>query len=106
MTRIAEGGTRRGAAPVADVTLRVARFLSSPLIGPPALVECAGLALASGGALRATSPAERLRPGLGSGLTDGVDFSVGDELESAEGDFAKDSEPRVLSLDFSSEGVA
>jgi len=106
VTRIAEGGDGCGAAPVAEVTLRGAGFFSAPLIGPPALVECAGLGLAGGGAFRAISPAEPLRPGLASGLTVGLDSIVRDEFESVEGSFAKVSESRVLSLDFSSEGVA
>lgn len=106
MIRIAEDGDGCGAAPVAGVTLREAGFLGAPLIGPTALDECAGLGFAGGGALRAISPVEPLRPGLASGLTDGLDSIVGDAFESMEGAFAKDSESRVLSLDFSSEGVA
>lgn len=104
MTRITEGGDGCGAAPVAGVNLRGTGFLGAPLIGPTALGECAGLGLAGGGALRAISPAEPLHPGLASGLTDGLDSTVGDEFESAEGTFAKDSESRVLSLGFSSKG--
>ena len=106
MTRIVEGDDRNGAAPVAGVTLRGAGFLSAPLIGPTALGECAGLGLTGGGAIRAISPVEPLRSGRASGLADGLDSIVGDEFESVEGTFAKDSESRVLSLDFSSEGVA
>jgi|ERR1035438_930650 hypothetical protein len=40
------------------------------------------------------------------GLADGLDSIVGDEFKSVEGTFAKDSEYRVFSLEFSSEGVA
>jgi hypothetical protein len=97
-----EVGDGCGAAPVAGVTLRGAGFLGAPLIGPIALGECAGLGLAGGGAFRAISPAEPFRPGVGSALTDGLDSVVGDEFESAEATFAKDSESRVLSLGFSS----
>ena len=106
LTRIAEGDDGCGAAPVAGVTLRGAGRLGAPLIGPTALGECAGLGLAGGGAFRAISPVEPSRPGLLSGLADGLDSIVGDEFEPVEGTFAKDSASRVLSLDFSSEGAA
>ena len=106
MTRIAEGGDQCGAVPIAGVTLRGAGFLGAPIIGPTALGECAGLGLAGGGAFRAIGPVEPLRSGLASGLADGLDSIVGDEFESVEGTFAKDSESRVLSLDSSSDGVA
>lgn len=105
MIRIAEDGDGCGGAPVAGVTLRGAGFLGAPLIEPTALGECEGLGFAGGGSFRAITPAEPLRPGLASGLTDGLDSTVGDEFESAGGTFAKDSESWVLSLDFSSEGV-
>jgi hypothetical protein len=62
----------------------------------------AGLGLASGGAFRAISPAEPLRSGLASELTDALASIIGDEFESAEGTFAKDLEFRVFSLDFPS----
>jgi hypothetical protein len=106
VTRIAEGGDRCGAAPVAGATLGGAGFLGAPLIGPKALGGFAGLGLASGGAFRAISPAEPLRSGLASELTDALASIVGDEFESVEGTFAKDLEFRVFSLDFSSEAVA
>ena len=106
MTRIAEGGDGCGAAPIEGVTLLGAGFLGAALIGPTALGACAGLGLAGGGAFRAISPVEPSRSGLGSGLADGFDFIVGGEFKSVEGIFAKDSGSRVLSLDFSSEGVA
>lgn len=99
-----EGGDGCGAAPAAGVTLRRAGFLGAPLMGPTALGECAGLGLAGGGAFRAINPGGPLRPGLASGLTDGLDSIVGDELESVEDTFAEDSESRVLSLGFSSKG--
>src|SRR6266850_1513057 len=66
-------------------------------------LPCVGWDFPGGGAI---SPVEPLRSGLASGLADGLDSIVGDEFESAEGTFAKDSESRVLSLDFYSEGVA
>jgi len=91
--------------PVAGATLFGAGFLGKPLIEPAALGKGVGLGLASGGAFRPISPAEPWRPGTASGSTDGFDSIVGDELESVEDTFAKDSKFRVLSLDFSSEGV-
>ena len=97
-----EGDDRRDAG----ATLRGAGFLGAPFIGPTVLREYAGLGLAGGGAFRAINPVEPLRPVLASGLADGLDSIVGDEFESAEGTFAKDSESRVLSLDSFSEGVA
>jgi len=106
VTRIVEGDDRCGPERVAGVTLRGAEFLGAPLIGPTALGECAGWEFTGGGAFRAISPVEPLRSGLASGLEDGLDSIVGDKLESVEVTFAKDSEPRVLSLDFFSEGVA
>ena len=106
VTRIAEGGDGCGAAAVEGVTLRGAGFLDAPLIGPTALGECAGLGLVGGGVFRAISPVEPLRSGLASGLADGLDSIAGDEFETVESTFANDSESRVLSLDFSSEGVA
>ena len=106
LTRIAEGGDGCGAAPVAGVTLRGSGFLGALRIGPTALGECVGLGLAGGDAIRAISPVEPLRSGLPLGLVDGLDSIVGDEFESMEGTFAKDSESRVFSLDFSSESVA
>jgi hypothetical protein len=39
-------------------------------------------------------------------LTGGLDSIVGDEFKSVDGTFAEDSAVRVLSLDFSSEGVS
>jgi len=105
VTRIVEDDDRCGTARVAGVTLRGARFLGAPFIVPTVLRECAGLGLAGGGAFRAINPVEPLGSGLASGLTDGLDSVVGDEFESVEGAFAKDSEPGVLSLDFFSEGV-
>jgi hypothetical protein len=86
--------------------LRGAGFLGASLFEPTALGECAGLGFAGGGASRAISPAEPLRAGLASGLTDGLASIVGDEFASMEGTFAKDSEFLALPLDFSSEGVA
>jgi hypothetical protein len=68
------------------------------------LGEYAGSGIALGGAFRAISPVEPLRSGLVSGLADGLDSIVGDEFESVEGTFANDSESRVLSSDFFSEG--
>jgi hypothetical protein len=106
VTRIAEGGDGWGAAPIEGVTLRGAGCLGAALIGPTALGEFAGLGLAGGGVFRANSPVETLRSGLPSGLADGLDSIVGDELEAVEGTFAKDLESQVLSLDFSAEGGA
>jgi len=106
VTRIAEGCDGCGAAPIAGGTLRGAGFLGAALIGSTALGECAGLGLAGGGAFRAISPVEPSRSGLASGLADGLAAIAGDEFESVEGTFAKGSESRVLSLDFSSEGAA
>jgi hypothetical protein len=104
VTRIAEGGDGYSAPRVAGVTLRGAGRLGAPANEPTTLGECAGLGLAAGGAFRAISPVEPLRSGLTSGIADGLDSIVGDEFESVEGTFTKDSESRVLSLDFSSEG--
>jgi hypothetical protein len=106
LTRIAEGGGRCCAAAVAGVTLRGAGLLGAPRIELTALDECAGLGLARGGAFRATSPVEPLRSGLASGLADGLDSIVGDEFESVEGTFAKDSESRAPFSEFFSEGLA
>jgi len=106
VTRIAGGGDACGPAPIAGVTLRGMGCLGAPVIGPTALGEFAGLGLVGGGVLRATSPVAPLRPGLTSGLADGLDSIVGDELEAVEGTFAKDLESQVLSLDFSAEGGA
>jgi len=105
-TRIVEGDDRCGAARGAGVTLRGAGFFGAPLIGPKALGEGAGLGLARGGAFRAISPVEPLRSGLAWGLAGGLDAIVGDEFGSVEGTFAKDSESRVLFLDFFSGGQA
>jgi hypothetical protein len=58
-----------------------------------------------GGEFRAISPVEPLRSGLPLGLEDGLDSVVGKEFESVEGTFVKDSESRLFSPDFSSEGV-
>jgi len=91
---------------VAGVTPRGAGFLGAPLIGPTAFGECAGLGLSGGRAFRAISPAKPLRSELAWGLTDGFNSVVGDKFEFVEGTFAKDSECRVLSLDFSSGVVA
>jgi hypothetical protein len=104
VTRIVE--SRRVAARVAGVALRGAGFPGAPLIGTTALGEGAGLGLARSGAFRAISPIKPLRSGLASGLADGLDPIEGDEFESVEGPFAKDSESRVLSLGFFPEGVA
>ena len=79
-------------------------FLGAPLIGPTVFGKCAGLGLAGGGAFRAISPAGPLCPGVGLPLTDGLDSVVGNEFESAEATFAKDSESRMLSMGFSSKG--
>jgi hypothetical protein len=68
--------------------------------------ECACSGLAGGGAFRAVGSFEPLRSGPFSGFADGLDSLVGDEFKSVEGTFAKASENRVLSLEFSSEGVA
>ena len=106
VTRIAEGGDGWGAAPIEGVTLRGAGCLGAALIGPTALGEFVGLGLVGGSVFRAISPVEPLRSELTSGLADGLDPIVGDELEAVEGTFAKDSESRVLSLDFSAEGGA
>jgi hypothetical protein len=70
------------------------------------LGEYPGLGLAPGGTFSAISPVDPSRSGLASALAGGLDFIVGDEFESVEGTFAKDSESRVLSSDFFSEGVA
>ena len=67
VTRIVEDDDRCGATRVAGVTLRGARFLGAPLIGPTALDGCAGWEFAGGGAFRAISPVESLRSGLASG---------------------------------------
>ncbi len=101
-----EGSEWYGAAPGAGVTLRGAGFLGAALIGSTAMGECACSGLAGGGAFRAVGSFEPLRSGLLSGLADGLDSIVGDEFKSVGGAFAKDSEFRVLSLEFSSEGVA
>jgi hypothetical protein len=69
------------------------------------LGEYAGWGLARGGAFRAISPLEPFRSGLASGLADGLDSIGGDEFEPAEGTFVNDSESRVLSSDFFSEGL-
>ena len=106
VTRIAEGGDRCGDTPMADATLCAAGFLSAPFIGLTALSGWLGLGLAGGGAFRAGGQAEPLRPGLASGRTEGFDSIAEDEFESVEGTLAKDSEPRLLSLGFSSEGEA
>jgi hypothetical protein len=84
----------------------LAEFIGAALIGPTALAEYAGSELASGEVFRAVSPFEPLLSGLLMGLADGLDSIVGDEFKSLEGTFAKDSEYRVFSLEFSSEGVA
>jgi len=79
----------RGAAPRPSrgATLGGAGFLGVPVIGPTASGESAGLGLAGGGAFLAISPAEPLRPGLASGVTDGFDSIFGDEIESVEDRF-------------------
>jgi|SRR5580698_6691583 hypothetical protein len=84
----------------------LAEFIGAALIGLTALGEYAGSELARGVVFRAVSPFEPLRSGLLTGLADGLDSIVGDEFESVEGTFAKDSGYRVFSLEFSSEGVA
>jgi hypothetical protein len=84
----------------------LAEFIGAAIMGPTALGEYAGSELAGGGVFRAVSPFEPLRSGLLTGLADGLDSIVGDEFKSVEGTFAKDSEYRVFSLEFSSEGVA
>ena len=106
VTRTVESDDRRVAARVAGVALRGAGFPGALRIGTTALGEGAGLGLARSGAFRAISPIKPLRSGLASGLADGLDPIEGDEFESVEGPFAKDSEPRVLSLGFFPEGVA
>jgi hypothetical protein len=106
VTRIAERGDWYRALPIGGVALRGAGFLGAALIGPTAMGGCACSGLAGEGAFRAVSPFEPLRSGLLSGLADSLDSVVGDEFKSVEGTFAKDSEFRVLSLDFSSEGMA
>jgi hypothetical protein len=84
----------------------LAEFIGAALIGPTVLGEYAGSELTSGGVFRAVSPFEPLRSGLLTGLADGLGSIVGDEFKSVEGTFAKDSEYRAFSLEFSSEGVA
>ena len=103
---MAEGGGRCGDTLVAGATLGPAGTLGAPLIGATVVSECAGLGVTGGGAFRAISPAEPLRPELASGPTDGFDSIAGEEFEIVEGTFAKDSDSRVLSLGFSSEGAA
>jgi hypothetical protein len=104
VTRIAEGGDRCGDTFVAGAR-GAAGFLGASLVGATAVSECAGLGVAGGGVFREIPPTEPLRPGSGSGLTDGFNSIVGDEFEFVEGTFAKDSSSRVLSLDFSLEVV-
>ncbi len=103
MTRIAGGVSRPIAAPVEGATLRGEGFPGAALTGPRALEEWANLGLADGGVFRAITPAELLRPGAGLASIDGFDSIAGEEFEFVEGMFAKDSDSRVLSLDFSSE---
>ena len=80
MTRIAEGVDRYIVAPVEGATVRGARFPGVGFIAPGALDEFVKLGLADGGVFRAISPAERLRPGLASGLIDGFDSIAGEEF--------------------------
>jgi hypothetical protein len=89
-----------------DATLCAAGFLGPPFIGLTALSGWPGLGLAGGSAFRASGPAKPLRPGPASGLTACLDSIAETEFESVESSFAKDLESRVLSLGFSSEGVA
>src|ERR1700730_784306 len=68
--------------------------------------ECACSGLAGGYAFRAVGSCDPSRSGLFSRLKDGLDSVVGGKLKSVEGAFAKDSGFGVLSLEFSSEGMA
>src|SRR3984893_9599024 len=68
--------------------------------------KCACSGLAGGDAFRAVGSFEPLRSRLLSRLADGLDSVVSDEFKSMEGTFAKDSGFGVLSLEFSSEGMA
>jgi hypothetical protein len=77
-----EGDDRCGAVPVTGATQFGAGFRGGPLIEPTGWGEGAGLGLAGGGAFRAISPAEPLRPGMASGLAVGFDSIAGGELES------------------------
>ena len=106
VTRIVEGLGRCGAAPIVEVSPYGAGLLGALLIGPTVLVECASLELAGGDAFRPISPIAPLCSELTSGLADALDSLVGHESESVDRTSAKYSEPRVLSLDFPSEGVA
>jgi len=106
VTRIAEGDDRCGDTPMADATLCAAGFLGAPFIGLTALSGWPGLGLAGGSAVRGSGTAEPLRPAPALGLTGGLDSIAEDEFESVESTFARDLESRLLSLGFSSEGVA
>jgi hypothetical protein len=57
------------------------------------------------GEFRVITPVEPSRSGPPLELGDDLDSMVGEEFESVEGTFARNSEPRALSLDLSSEGV-
>ena len=104
--RLGVCGDDFGVAADTGFVVRRSRFLRALSIEPPATFECDCSAVAGGRTLRAISPVEPLRLGPASGIADCLDSIVGDEFESVEGTFAKDSESRVLSLDSSSDGVA
>lgn len=106
VTRIAEGLGRRGAATIVGAGLYMAGLLGALLTGPTALGECARSELAGGDTFGSISPVSPLCSELTSGLADGLDSVVRDESESVGRTSAKYSEPRVLSLGFSPEGVA
>lgn len=109
VTRTVEGLGRCGGEPIAEVSQYGAGFLSAlfaPFVGRTALRGCASLEPRGGDAFRTTGPSALLPSALTSSLTAGLDSVVEDESEPVERASAEDSEPRVLSLDFSSEDVA
>ena len=75
-------------------------------IGPAALGESASLELARGDTFRRISPFASGRPELTAGLAGAFDSVVEDKSESVERTSAEYSEPRVLSVELSLEGVA
>src|SRR5689334_7987916 len=104
LMRIVEGFGRCGAAAIVEVSLYGSRLFGARLIGLTALGGRTSLELGGGDTFRTTGPIAPLCSELTSGFAEGLDSVVGDKTESVER-ASTESETRVLSSNFSSEGV-